>query len=252
LIRQYPGVYRVGHAAPSTEADYLAAVRACGPGAVLSGLAAAWLWGLVRGAPPPPDVTAPGFHRLEGLASHRRLGIDRRDRRTHRGIPVLAVAATIVDVAAAMDGTDLAALCHEAGVRYRTTPRQVGEALERRPNAPGTRSLRSVLLGDEPALLSRLERRFRTLLIGEGLPLPETNRRAGSHRVDCHWGEYRLTVELDSYRFHNSRHSWEADRQRERDARARGDDHRRYTWRDVAEDPRPMLAELRRLLRRPT
>ena len=43
LIRVYPGVYRVGHAAPSIEALYLAAVRACGDGALLSGRAAAHL-----------------------------------------------------------------------------------------------------------------------------------------------------------------------------------------------------------------
>src|SRR5688500_2757748 len=64
LIEQYRGVYRVGHAAPSTEADYLAAVRGCGDGALLSGLAAAWLWALVKGSPPTPEVTSPGFHKL--------------------------------------------------------------------------------------------------------------------------------------------------------------------------------------------
>jgi hypothetical protein len=251
LIEQYRGVYRVGHAAPSTEADYLAAVRACGEDAVLSGLAAAWLWGLIKGSPPTPEVTSPGFHKLDGLISHRRPNLDRRDRGSCRGVPVLTVAAMIVDVAAVLDRAGLARICHEAGVRYRTTPRQVGQALVRRPKARGSRGLRAVLVGDEPALLSRLERRFRDLLIDEGLPLPETNRRAGTRRVDCRWEGHGLTVELDSYRFHNSRHSWEADRQREREARARGDEHRRYTWRDVAEQPGPMLAELRRLLLRP-
>jgi Transcriptional regulator, AbiEi antitoxin len=32
LIRAHPGVYRVGHRAPSLEARYLAAVLACGEG----------------------------------------------------------------------------------------------------------------------------------------------------------------------------------------------------------------------------
>jgi hypothetical protein len=30
LLVEYPGVYRVGHRAPTVEARYLAAVRACG------------------------------------------------------------------------------------------------------------------------------------------------------------------------------------------------------------------------------
>jgi len=62
----------------------------------------------------------------------------------------------------------------------------------------------------------------------------------------------RLTVELDSYRFHNSRWAFEQDRRRERAAYARGDQHRRYTWHDVIEDPTAMLAELAKLLPRPS
>jgi hypothetical protein len=37
LHPEFPGVYRVGHQAPSVESHYLAAVRACGKDAVLSG-----------------------------------------------------------------------------------------------------------------------------------------------------------------------------------------------------------------------
>ena len=42
-ITEYAGVYRLGHAAPSTEATYLAAVLAAGDGAVLAGRAAGHL-----------------------------------------------------------------------------------------------------------------------------------------------------------------------------------------------------------------
>jgi hypothetical protein len=80
------------------------------------------------------------------------------------------------------------------------------------------------------------------------LPLPKTNKVAGGRRVDCRWPEHRLTVELDSYRFHNSRYSWNQDRLREREARTRGDEFRRYTPTDVFDDPGFMLSELRGLL----
>jgi hypothetical protein len=73
-------------------------------------------------------------------------------------------------------------------------------------------------------------------------------RPAGGRYVDCRWAEWRLTVELDSYRYHGSRHAWELDRRREREAYARGDQFRRYTWGDVFEAPRPMLRELRSVL----
>jgi hypothetical protein len=48
LIAVFRGVYRVGHRASSVEARYMAAVKAAGEGALLSGLSAAWLWGLSR------------------------------------------------------------------------------------------------------------------------------------------------------------------------------------------------------------
>ena len=96
--------------------------------------------------------------------------------------------------------------------------------------------------------LSKLEARFLSRLREAGLPLPETNRPAGGRRVDCRWPEYRLTVELDSYRYHRSRYAWEQDRRREREARARGDEFRRYTYGDVYETPGFMVAELSALL----
>src|SRR4051794_30296904 len=71
LIPVHWGVYRVGHRAPSVEATYLAAVLACGDGALLSGRAAAYLWGLIKGPPPAPEVTAPTERRLATKRSPR-------------------------------------------------------------------------------------------------------------------------------------------------------------------------------------
>jgi hypothetical protein len=246
LLREHRGVYRVGHRAPSVEARYLAAVWACGDGAVLSGRAAAHLWGILKGVAPPPEVTAPSEHRIEGVTTHRARSIDRT---THRGIPITTVPRTLVDLAAHLSLDALARACHEAGVLYDTTPRQVEAVLARRPRAKGAKRLRAVTSGDVHVTLSQLERAFKKRLKEAGLPLPETNRPAHGRRVDCRWPDRRLTVELDSYRYHHSRHAWEQDRRREREARARGDEFRRYTYGDVVESPRLMLAELRVLLR---
>ena len=76
------------------------------------------------------------------------------------------------------------------------------------------------------------------------------NRRVDGRYVDCRWPTQRLTVELDSYRYHGTRHAWEQDHEREREARARGDEFRRYTWTDVSEKTAAMLADLRGLLTR--
>lgn len=248
LIRVHPGVYRVGHAAPSIKATFIAAVKACGPSAALSGLAAAYLLGLVARAPARPEVTAPGKRRVRGVLTHRSARIEHT---AVKGIRVTTPARTLVDIAGRLDDDQLASACHQAGVRHGLTPRQVEAVLARRPRAPGAGRLRRTMRGDTHVSLSALERRFLRLLRDEGLPPPDhTNRLVGSHRVDCRWVRQRLTVELDSYRYHNSRQAWERDRRREREAYARGDDHRRYTWHDVFEDPRGMLAELRALLTR--
>jgi very-short-patch-repair endonuclease len=250
LLREHRGVYRVGHRAPSLEARNLAAVRACGHGALLSGRAAAHQLGILKGPAPPPEVTTSTERRVAGVRTRRSRRIDAEDRTMYRGIPITSVARTLVDLSGTLGADELARACHEAGVRYRTTPYKVAAALARRPNSPGTGTLRQVLRGDVRVTLSKLEARFLTVLQEASLPLPQTNRPAGGRRVDCRWPDRRLTVELDSYRYHQSRHAWEQDRRREREAHARGDEFRRYTYGDVFEDPQQMLAELRHLLPR--
>ena len=250
LLPRYPGVYRVGHAAPSVHADYMAAVLACGDAATLIGMAAAYLLSIVTGKPPPPEVASPTEHKIPRLTSRRRR-IDRRDRWTVRGIPVASPAYVLVDLAAHLTERQLSLAAHRAGTRHGTTPGQVKAVLARRGNAKGAANMREVTGVRVPVSLSQLERAFIALLRKHGLPLPRTNRKIGSHRVDCHWPEYGLTVELVSYLFHNTRWSWEQDHERRREARARGEGHLQYTWRDVVEVPGPTVAELRTLIDRP-
>src|SRR4051794_16665176 len=101
LLPVFRGVYRVGHMAPSTEATYIAAVKACGDGAVLSGRAAAHLFGLIKGRPPTADVTAPTKRRVKGITTHRST-LHPSDRTIHNRIPTTTPARTIVDLAATL------------------------------------------------------------------------------------------------------------------------------------------------------
>jgi hypothetical protein len=249
LIREYTAVYRVGHRAPSLEARYLAAVKACGAGARLGDDAAGHLLGVLSGLAPPPTVITLKERRIPGVRTRRARRSDPGEPLIWRGVPVTGVADTLIDLARLLDLDDLARAFHQAGVRHGTRPRDVTTALAHRHRPAGAAKLRAVLQGDAPVTLSVMERRFLVLLRGERLPPPQTNKPAGTKRVDCRWPDVRLTVELDSYRFHNSRYSWEQDRRSEREARARGDEFRRYSYADVCEAPALMLAELRALLR---
>ena len=226
----------------------MAAVLACGSGSALCGPAAAHHLVITKGKAPKPEVVSPADRRVTAVVTHRTRSGPSPSVTTWRGIPTTTVPQTLVDLAACLALDDLARACHEAQVLHRTTPAMVEAILERRPTSTGAGNLRRVLRGDLHITLSELERRFVALMRRHGFPLPETNRPAGSRYVDCRWPEVKLTVELDSYRFHNSRHTWELDRRREREAYARGDQFRRYTWHDVTEDPALMLAELRSLL----
>jgi Transcriptional regulator, AbiEi antitoxin len=226
LLREYPGVYRVGHRAPAVEARYLAAVLACGDRALLLARPAAYIWGLITRSPPRPEVLAQTERRVSGITVRRARPICPEDGTEWRGIPLTTVPRTLVDLARVLPEGSLARACHEAAVRYNTTPDQVEAVLTRLPSSPGARLLRRILHGDVLITLSRLEAAFLSRLKAASLTLPETNRSAGGRRVDCRWPEHRLTVELDGYRYHRSRHAWEQDRRRERQAYARGDQFR--------------------------
>jgi len=248
LHREHRGVYRVGHRAPSIEARYMAAVLACGEKAALSGPAAAYLFGLVKGDAPPPEVSAVTEHNIPGVATRHVRYLDPGEVGLYRAIPVTTVPRTLVDLAGCLSLAALARACHEAQVRHHITPASIDTVLARRPNAPGAGKLHEVFTGQVPVTLSKLERDFLGLLRSAGLPAPQTNRLVGRRYVDCRWPRHGLTIELDSYRYHHTRHAWEQDRRREREARAGGDEYRRYTYGDVNEDQALMLAELRELL----
>lgn len=251
LHPEFPGVYRVGHRAPSALARYAAAVLACGEGAALGGEAAAWVLGLTRGQPPAPEIVVAKDRRVRGVTVHRARALLEDDVRIWQGIRVTTVARLLVDLAPCTPLSALARIHHEARARFNVRPEAIEAVLARRPTTTNAATLLAVIRGDAPVLLSRLERGFRSFLDENGLPIPAFNRPQGAHFVDCRWRAHRLTVELDSFRFHNDRRTWERDRQRDRDALDRGDRIRRFTWRDVFEDQRHMLGQLERLLAPP-
>src|SRR4051794_18289572 len=94
------GVYAVGHALLTLKARWMAAVLACGEGAVLSHRSAAELLGLLKGSVwRAADVTTPT------RAGRKRAGIDvhagqtATDATTVDGIPCTAVPRTLLDLA---------------------------------------------------------------------------------------------------------------------------------------------------------
>jgi len=149
LHRVHLGVYRAGHNAPIHGAREMAAVLACGSGAVVSHLSAATLLQLLPYPAKlgPVDITVagrdPGSRR--GITVHRVRVLDRRDVGSVRGVPITMPARTVLDLAAVLSSHSLERALAEAQVRGLARRGDLVDQLQRNRGRPGTRILRRLL-----------------------------------------------------------------------------------------------------------
>lgn len=244
LHRVHLGVYAFGHTAPSRNADLMAAVLACGEGAAVSHASAGHALGILAAPPPWPEVIVPttAGRRRSRIRVHRVRAIDPRDVTTRGGVPMTIVPRVLLDLALRLAPAALTRACHEAWIRHGTTPAHVQACIARNPTKHGAGALRRALGAD--VTLSVLEDGFLALLDHHSLVRPRTNIDLSGDKVDCHWPSRGLTVELLGYRFHASRHAFEADV-----ARRRRSAHVAYTYGDVFERGARTAAEIAALLR---
>src|SRR5436190_1133161 len=101
LHRLYPGVYAVGHTVIGLKGRWMAAVLACGTGALLSHRSAGALLELRPSSRRSIDVTTPlrGRSGHAGITLHRVRRLDPEDRAIHDAIPVTSVARALLDYA---------------------------------------------------------------------------------------------------------------------------------------------------------
>jgi very-short-patch-repair endonuclease len=249
LHRVHRGVYAVGHAGISLEGRWMAAVLACGEGAVLSHRSAAALWGLLRPFEGPIDVSVPthaGRERRAGIRVHRCETLAGASASARRGyaecddqpaatplvtvrhrIPVTTVARTIVDLRGVVPPK-----LHRRAIRQAEL---AGFALGPGVQTDGSRS--------DP------ESAFLALCASHHLPEPEVNVRVGRWTVDFLWRVERLAVETDSYRYHRGSVAFEDDHARDLELRRRGFEVRRFTARQLEEEPERVLGDLEAALR---
>jgi hypothetical protein len=224
------GIYAVGHVAPSPDGDLMAAVLACGDGAKASHASTAYLLGVFRTPPAEPEITVPTLagRSRNGINVHRVSHLHHLDTMRWRGIPTTTGARMLLDLAPRTPLTELTRAYHELWVRKRARPEQIEACIARNPRKPGASKLRSAIGSD--ATLSGLEDGFLALLRTHRLPRPRTNIDHEGDKVDCHWPEYGVTIELVSFRYHATRHAFEQDV-----ARRRRSNHIQYSWGDVFE-----------------
>lgn len=257
LHRMHSGVYSVGHTLLTGRGHYMAAVLACGEGAVLSHRSAADLWGLRRTDRARIDVTAlgQGGRARRGIEVHRTAWLADGDVTVEDGIPCTSVARTLMDLARVVHRRSLERACDQAEVLELFDLRAVDELLLRLRGHPGTARLRAVLGEHEiGATLTRSELEERFLALGEhaGLPRPRVNStlmlEGQPHEVDFLWRSERLVVEVDGWAYHRSRWAQERDRRRDQLLSRAGWRRERFTWRQVTAEPDWVVSTLRLLL----
>ncbi len=281
------GVYLAGHAAPAPYAREMAALLACGEGAsvkirggnpvllhsarsaaVLSHRTAASLWDLLP-CPAPGDVCVTSPHgrgaTRSGIEAHR-AALDRRDIRRRHGMPLTSPPRTILDLAATLgireDGPstdplepqrldELERLVAEAQYRRRATDAELRDQLDRNPNRPGVRALRTVLdlPGGPRRTRSPGERALLRLLREREITGYETNAEVGGHEVDFLWRDLRFAVEVDGYDAHSGRIAFERDRLKVAVLNAHDIAVMPVTGRRIRRDPDGVVARLLSALR---
>lgn len=242
LVELHRGVYAVGTADPGPLGRLMAAVLACGEGAVLSHRSAAVHHGLLRQKAGPVDVTVPrrrGASKRTGIRLHTSPSLLSVDTTRRHGLPCTTVEQTLIDLASS-DLTELNRAVEQAFVKKLIGRTRMAEALERASGRRGTAQLRRELAGLLPQLpftRSELERRFLRMLNRANLPEPVVNRHQETHRVDFHWPAAGLVVETDGRNVHDNPRAFEEDRARDLDLELAGHHVIRLSWRQVKKEP---------------
>jgi very-short-patch-repair endonuclease len=229
-------VYAVGHANVPLEGRFLAAVKACGPNAVLSHFSAAALWTFVQWDDRHPEVTVPGpgTRTLRGLHVHRSSMLESVDIRRCSGIPVTSPARTLLDLASQLDERRLRRAVRQAQSVQRVSIRQLLDVLVRLGPRRGSAKLaRITAMGPAPTR-TELEDAVLDLMLRGGLAHPAVNEPLvlGGRRVvpDFRWPDQRLVVEADGAAWHDNRLAREDDAERQALLEADGERVLRVTW----------------------
>jgi very-short-patch-repair endonuclease len=246
LHRVHRGVYAVGHFALSIEGRWMAAVLACGEGAVLSHASAAALWGLLRSMAGGIDVSVPthgGRGKRQGLRVHR--------------CPSLATTVAVADLYGYAEQIRPSPLTVRNGIPVTTVARTIADLRGTVPPRLVRRATRQAEIAGmrvdgvrSDRTRSDLERDFLRLCRRYGLPRPQVNVKIGRWTIDFLWPAQRLAVETDSWGYHRGSVAFEDDHARDLDLRRRGYETCRYTERQVCDEPSAVAADLAERLRR--
>ncbi len=251
LHRVHRGVYAVGHPGLPWEGELAAAVKACGPTALLSHYSAAELWGFVERLDRIPDVMvwAAGSRSHPGIRVRRTLRLEPVDRAERLRIPVTSAARTLLDLASSI-GQSATRVAVRSGIGLGlVTVRQLGWVLARYQGARGCGILRDAIASGAAPTKSERESDVLDLILQAGFASPDVNAPLSidGRRVipDFRWPEQRLILEVDSTAWHENPLARADDRERQALLEAHGETVLRTHWRDAVLGPHKLIERLR-------
>jgi hypothetical protein len=243
-------VWAVGHPNPRWEGRLLAAVKACGPSALLSHWSAAELWRFVDRLERAPDVTVVGrgSRRHHGINLHTTTCLDPIDRREVDRIPVTSSARTLLDLASMLDERRARRAVRRALGTGKVTVRQIGLVLDRYAGARGCNALRDAIAAGAAPTRSDAESDVLDIVLAAGFERPDVNKPLllNGRRVvpDLRWSAQRLTLEIDSTTWHDDPLARADDRERQMLLEAHGETVHRAHWLDAVLRPRRFASDL--------
>ena len=260
----FRGAYAVGHAHIGEPGRLMAAVLACGEGAIISHRSAGALLELLDVGPRVIDVIAPPSRgrAIDGIHLHRVRPPRLEETGAVDGIPCTSPARTLVDLAGVVGDWTLRSAFERAAARRMLDIAAIERSLG--PGRRGAKSLRA-LIGQWRAaapltktrgrLESPLEAKVLPLLAGRNLPAPLLNApveiASGRIEVDFLWPGHRFAVEADSRDFHATHVAFERDRWRDRELMRAGYSVLRVTSREAEHEGEAVAETIALRLRLP-
>jgi len=218
LRTQYRRVFRDVYIGRDAELTAAAKARAAwlSTGAILAGLSAAAVLGTKwLDAAAPAEIVRADRHAQQGMVVH---SYELAGDEVHlvRGMRVTTAARTAFDIGCGLPIAKpvpiLDALLNATGIK----PADVIAVADRHRGARGIRRLQAALELADGGAESPQETRVRLLLVGAGLPKPETQIefRDLHIRVDMGWREWKIAIEYDGIQHWQDRYqrSWDIER----------------------------------------
>jgi Protein of unknown function (DUF559)/Transcriptional regulator, AbiEi antitoxin len=259
LYRIHRGVYAVGRPDLTQRGHWMAAVLACGPRAVLSHRSAAALHGIRQDNRSKTDVSVPrsSARSRATIDVHASLTLEAADTTTIDAIPCTTIARTLIDLGDVVGRNAVERAVNQAELLRLFDGKAVAEALARAGPRKGVGILRAVLAAyEQPALTEKgVEEHFLALCRKASLPSPAVNAWITlddgiGYKADFLWRRQNLIAETDGRDVHTTRMAFEHDRLRDRRLTLAGFTVVRFTWRQIADEPRSVAEALRTLLAR--